>query len=67
LISAASLSYDNEDFTTSLNIMKSLYLFAGNPENRILSLRGQLRSAYQLGDARKTIAAVDKITEVQLF
>ncbi len=61
LISAASLSYDNEDFTTSLEYYEKLESVAGNPENRILSLRGQLRSAYQLGDARKTIAAVDKI------
>ena len=34
---------------------------AGNSENKINSLRGGLRSAYQLGDAQKTIAVADKI------
>jgi len=61
LVSAADLSYNMEDFESSLSYYGQLETNAGNPENRIRSLKGQLRSAYQLGDARKTIAVVDKI------
>lgn len=61
LISAAGLSFDNEDYMASLEYYGKLEAVASSPENRIVSLRGQLRSAYELGDAQKTIAAVDKI------
>lgn len=61
LVSAAFLSYENEDFDASLGYYEKLESVAGSSENKIISLKGQLRSAYQLGDARKTITAVDKI------
>ncbi|HBE43627.1 MAG TPA: hypothetical protein DDW27_21015 [Bacteroidales bacterium] len=61
LVSAADLSYRMENFTSSLEYYEKLEAAAGTSENKVISLRGQLRSAYQLGDARKTIAAVDKI------
>jgi TolA-binding protein len=61
LITAASLFYDKEDFKSSLEYYEKLEGAASNSENKILSLKGQLRSSYQLGDARKTIIAVDKI------
>jgi TolA-binding protein len=63
LISAAGLSYDNEDYLISLGYYEKLETAASSPENLIAALRGQLRSAYQLGDAGKTIAAVDKINK----
>ncbi len=61
LVSAAFLSYESEDFDASLGYYEKLESVASSTENRIISLKGQLRSAYQLGDARKTISAVDKI------
>jgi len=61
LVSAAYLSYEMEDFEASLGYYEKLEPMAASPENKIVSLKGQLRSAYQLGDARKTISAVDKI------
>jgi len=61
LTAAAGLSYDLEDFTSSLKYYEMLEQAAGNSENKIIALRGGLRSAYQLGDAQKTISAADKI------
>jgi TolA-binding protein len=61
LIALAGICYDMEDFTSSLKNYEMLEKTAGNSENMIISLRGGLRSAYQLGDAQKTISAADKI------
>ncbi len=61
LLSAASISYDNEDYTSSLNYYERLEKVAVNPQDRITSLKGQLRSSYQLGDAQKTIEAANRI------
>ena len=61
LVAVATLSYEKENFGSSLEYYEKLEGSASNSENRILALTGQLRSAYQLGDARKTIAVVDKI------
>jgi len=61
LVAAATLFYEKENFGSSLEYYEKLDGSASNSENRILALTGQLRSAYQLGDARKTIAVVDKI------
>ena len=63
LVAAATLLYNKEDFQTSLGYYEKLEGVASNSENKILSLTGQLRSSYQLGDARKTITAVDKINK----
>jgi len=61
LIAAASISYDREDYKASLQYYEMLEKAAVNSGNRIIALKGQLRSAYQLGDAQKTISAADKI------
>jgi TolA-binding protein len=61
LMAAASISFDKEDFKTSLQYYEMLEAAAGNSENKVIALRGQLRSAYQLGDPQKTISAADKI------
>jgi TolA-binding protein len=61
LIAAATICYRNEDFEVAYNYYSKLESAAGNSENRIIALRGLLRSAYQMGDAPKTIAATDKI------
>jgi TolA-binding protein len=62
LIAAATISYDLEDYASSLEYYEMLEQTAGNSENKIIALRGQLRSAYGLGDAQKTISAADKIS-----
>jgi TolA-binding protein len=62
LIAAASIAYDKEDYNSSLDYYGRLEKAAVNNDNRIIALKGQLRSAYQLGDARKTIDAANKVT-----
>jgi TolA-binding protein len=61
IISAATAYYGKEDFKTSMGYYEKLEKAAGSSENKIIALKGQLRSAYQLGDAQKTIAAAGKI------
>jgi TolA-binding protein len=61
LMAASSITYDKEDFKTSLQYYEMLEAAAVNSENKVIALRGQLRSAYQLGDPQKTISAADKI------
>ena len=62
LIAAATISYNKEDYNSSLDYYGRLEKAAVNNENKIIALKGQLRSAYQLGDARKTIDAANKVT-----
>jgi len=62
LESAASIYYSKEDFESSLNYYEKLEKGASNSDIRITGLRGELRSAWQLGDAQKTIASSDKVT-----
>jgi TolA-binding protein len=59
---AAKIYYDKEDFKSSLDYYEKFGKVAGNSENKIEGLKGELRSAYQLGDAQKTIIAADKIS-----
>jgi TolA-binding protein len=61
LIAASSILFDREEFIQSLDFYERLEKIAGNDENKLLSLKGQLRSAYQAGDAQKTIIAAGKI------
>ena len=59
---AAKIYYDKEDFKSSLDYYEKFEKVAGNSENKIEGLKGELRSAYQLGDAQKTILAANKIS-----
>lgn len=61
LVAAATIFYNKEDYKSSLEYYERLEKSAENTDNKVSSLRGQLLSAYQLGDAQKTIAASDKI------
>ena len=61
LISAASILFDKEDYVTSLVYYEKLGDVATNDLNKLLALKGQLRSAWQAGDAQKTIIAAGKI------
>ena len=61
LISIATTYYEDENYEESLNYYKELENVAGNPENLLLALNGQLNSAYMTGDATKTIEAAGKL------
>ncbi|MCE5347859.1 MAG: tetratricopeptide repeat protein [Bacteroidales bacterium] len=61
LISASEILFEKEDYDRSLEYFERLEKAAGNDENRLIALKGQLRSAYQAGDAQKTIAVASKI------
>ena len=61
LIASSSMLYDNEDYLGSLGYYEKLEKASSNDANKLIALRGQLRSAYQAGDAQKTIIAAAKI------
>ena len=61
LISASSILYDKEDFTASFDFYEKLGNVATNDANKLLAFKGQLRCAYQAGDASKTILAAGKV------
>lgn len=61
LIAASAILYDKEDYSASLDYYERLEKVAGNVGNRLIALKGQLRSSYQAGDAQKTIIAAGKI------
>jgi TolA-binding protein len=53
--------YDKEDYSASLNYYEKLEKVSSSDENTLIALKGQLKSAYQAGDAQKTIIAAGKI------
>ncbi|MCU0474206.1 MAG: tetratricopeptide repeat protein [Bacteroidales bacterium] len=61
LTNAASIFFNKEDFKSSFDYFERLEKTATSSENKISALRGQLRSAYQLGDAQKTLTVAGKI------
>jgi TolA-binding protein len=61
LIEASSILYDKEDYTTALEYYEKLEKVSSNDANSLLALKGELSSAYQAGDAQKTIIAAGKI------
>jgi TolA-binding protein len=61
LIAASAILFDKEDYSSSLGYYEKLEKVAENDANRLIALKGELRSAYQAGDAQKTIIAAGKI------
>jgi TolA-binding protein len=61
LIASSAILFDKEDYKGSLDYYGRLEIAATNDANKILALKGQLQSAYQSGDAEKTITAAAKI------
>jgi len=61
LIAASAILFDKEDYNASLGYYERLEKAAGNDATRLIALKGELRSAYQAGDAQKTIIAAGKI------
>ncbi len=65
LIAASGILYDKEEYETALGYYEKLEQSASSDENRQTALAGQLRSAYQVGDAGKTIAAAGKLNSLK--
>ena len=61
LIAASSILYDKEEYSEALGYYEKLEKASSNDANNLISLKGQLKSAYQAGDAQKTISAAGKI------
>ncbi|MGC1389446.1 MAG: tetratricopeptide repeat protein, partial [Bacteroidales bacterium] len=61
LIAASSMLYEKEDYSASLNYYEKLEKVSSNEANTLIALKGQLSSAFQAGDAGKTIIAAGKI------
>jgi len=61
LISASAIYFEKEDYAASLSTYERLEKAATNEDTRLIALKGELRSAYQAGDAQKTIIAAGKI------
>jgi TolA-binding protein len=61
LLSASAIFYNKENYTSSLEYYERLEKAATSDINRQIALKGELNSAYQSGDAQKTIIAAGKI------
>jgi TolA-binding protein len=61
LTSAASILYDKEDYQKSSLLYEELENVSTTQETTVVALRGELRSAYQSGDAQKTITVAARI------
>jgi len=65
LRSAAALLFEKEDYLKAFELYEQLERVANNADNQVIALRGQLRSAYEAGDAEKTIRVAEKINRAQ--
>lgn len=61
LAAAADILFKKEEFVEANDFFERLEKVAGDDETRLNALRGQLGSAYEAGDAQKTIDAAGKI------
>jgi TolA-binding protein len=64
LIQAASILYEKEAYDSSLYYYERLEKVAADASNKLFALKGELRSAYQSGDAQATIIAAGKINSI---
>jgi tetratricopeptide (TPR) repeat protein len=61
LQAVASYYYDKEEYRKALGYFEQLESLSEKPDIITAALRGELRSAYQAGDAQKTIAVAGKL------
>lgn len=61
LIGASEILYSNEEYSEAYGYYEQLEKLTSMPENRRAAIRGELRSAYQEGDAEKSIKVADRI------
>lgn len=64
LLSASAILFEREDYDKSYEYYEKLSSAATRDQNRIVALSGQLHSAYEAGDATRTISVADKITSL---
>jgi TolA-binding protein len=64
LLRAASILYEKEEYESSLDYYERLEKATGDAGSKLVALKGELRSAYQAGDAQKTIIAAGKINSM---
>lgn len=61
LAQAAIILYQKESYDSSLVYYERMEIAASDPPSKLVALKGELRSAYQAGDAQKTITVAGKI------
>lgn len=61
LLAISNIYFDKEDYTSSYIYYDKLEKTASTDVNKLIALKGELRSAFQAGDAQKTIIAAQKI------
>lgn len=61
LVAASSILYDEEEYSTAYDYYERLEKVTTASDKKLMALGGQLRSAYQEGDAQKSIKAADRI------
>jgi len=61
LLAASTISFDKDDFTSSLDYYERLEKAANTDATVLVALKGQLRSAYEAENAQKTISVAGKI------
>lgn len=61
LLAVSNIYFDKEDYTSSYIYYDKLEKTASTDVNKLIALKGELRSAFQAGDAQKTIIAAQKI------
>jgi TolA-binding protein len=62
LLAASSILFGREEYLKALDYYEQLEKITANQEFIVTALRGQLRSAYQAGDAQKTIGIAARIS-----
>ncbi|HEX2919957.1 MAG TPA: tetratricopeptide repeat protein [Bacteroidales bacterium] len=60
-IAASELLFEKEEYEKAYSYYEKLESSASKDENRMIALKGQLRSASEAGDANKTISAAEKV------
>ena len=61
LITASAILYDREEYSDAFTYYETLEKITTTPEFKLIAMRGQLRSAYQDGDAQKSLLASERI------
>jgi TolA-binding protein len=61
LIAASGILFDKEEYEEAYKYYEKLENVAGNDANRVKARQGELKSAYQAGDAQKTIDVASRI------
>jgi TolA-binding protein len=61
LVAASSILYDKEEYSAAYDYYERLEKVTTASDKKLMALGGQLRSAFQEGDAQKSIKAADRI------